>query len=127
MALPRGGRFLYICEDGLVHRCSQQRGKPGVPLERYAAADLVQEASRPKPCAPFCTVSCVHRVAVLDSIRERPAETLTAMLDRQKKRNPGFEASWLVKLLFWLFLAPGYRDFLAVVARRMFGVTHRTL
>lgn len=27
-----GGRFLYICEDGLVHYCSQQRGKPGVPL-----------------------------------------------------------------------------------------------
>jgi len=23
-----GGRFLYICEDGLVHYCSQQRGRP---------------------------------------------------------------------------------------------------
>ncbi len=30
-----GGRFLYICEDGLVHYCSQQRGKPGIPLEDY--------------------------------------------------------------------------------------------
>jgi len=27
-----GGRFLYICEDGLVHYCSQQRGRPGIPL-----------------------------------------------------------------------------------------------
>src|SRR5579885_889379 len=26
---PAGGRFLYICEDGLVHYCSQQRGHPG--------------------------------------------------------------------------------------------------
>ena len=121
-----GGRFVYVCEDGLVHRCSQQRGTPGIPLERCSAADLVREANRPKPCAPFCTVSCVHRVAVLDSIRERPAETLTAMLDRQKKRTPGFEASWLVKLLFWLFLNPGHACLWAGLTRRMFGVTHRT-
>ena len=25
-----GGRFLYICEDGLVHYCSQQRGHPAI-------------------------------------------------------------------------------------------------
>ncbi len=29
-----GSRYLYICEDGLVHYCSQQRGYPGVPLAR---------------------------------------------------------------------------------------------
>ena len=28
-----GARYLYICEDGLVHYCSQQRGYPGIPLE----------------------------------------------------------------------------------------------
>src|SRR6202041_607111 len=27
-----GSRFLYVCEDGLVHYCSQQRGFPGGPL-----------------------------------------------------------------------------------------------
>src|SRR6202050_3026728 len=26
-----GSRYLYICEDGLVHYCSQQRGYPGIP------------------------------------------------------------------------------------------------
>src|ERR1700729_2606574 len=30
-----GARYLYICEDGLVHYCSQQRGYPGVPLLQY--------------------------------------------------------------------------------------------
>ncbi len=30
-----GSRYLYICEDGLVHYCSQQRGFPGVPLAEY--------------------------------------------------------------------------------------------
>ena len=30
-----GSRYLYICEDGLVHYCSQQRGYPGVPLAEY--------------------------------------------------------------------------------------------
>ncbi len=38
-----GCRYLYICEDGLVHWCSQQRGMPGVPLERYGATDLRRE------------------------------------------------------------------------------------
>ncbi len=28
-----GARYLYICEDGLVNYCSQQRGFPGIPLE----------------------------------------------------------------------------------------------
>ena len=27
-----GARYLYICENGLVHYCSQQRGYPGIPL-----------------------------------------------------------------------------------------------
>ena len=30
-----GSRYLYICEDGLVHYCSQQRGYPGVPIAEY--------------------------------------------------------------------------------------------
>jgi hypothetical protein len=30
-----GGRYLYICEFGLVHYCSQQRGYPGVPIAEY--------------------------------------------------------------------------------------------
>ena len=32
-----GSRYLYICEDGLVHYCSQQRGYPGKPLMEYTA------------------------------------------------------------------------------------------
>src|SRR5438874_5075337 len=30
-----GARYLYICEDGLVHYCSQQRGYPAIPLGEY--------------------------------------------------------------------------------------------
>src|SRR5499425_3868116 len=33
-----GARYLYICEDGLVHYCSQQRGYPAIPLENYTLA-----------------------------------------------------------------------------------------
>src|SRR5579862_5420850 len=32
-----GSRYLYVCEDGLVHYCSQQRGYPGIPLAEYTA------------------------------------------------------------------------------------------
>src|ERR1035437_9693231 len=70
-----GARCLYICEDGLVHYCSQQRGYPGIPLEKYTIADLRREFHTEKPCAPHCTVSCVHQVSVLDAWRapQRPA------------------------------------------------------
>jgi MoaA/NifB/PqqE/SkfB family radical SAM enzyme len=64
-----GARYLYICEDGLVHYCSQQRGYPGIPLTKYTAADLRREYLAEKSCAPHCTVSCVHQVSVFDSWR----------------------------------------------------------
>ena len=47
-----GARYLYICEDGLVHYCSQQRGHPGVPLESYTVDDIRREFATPKSCAP---------------------------------------------------------------------------
>src|SRR6266481_4492628 len=64
-----GGRYLYICEDGLVHYCSQQRGYPAIPLEKYTVADLRREYLTEKSCAPHCTVSCVHQVSIFDSWR----------------------------------------------------------
>ncbi|MGI8842029.1 MAG: radical SAM protein [Caulobacteraceae bacterium] len=64
-----GARYLYICEDGLVHYCSQQRGAPGIPLLDYGPADIAREYKTAKPCAPFCTVSCVHQASFLDAWR----------------------------------------------------------
>jgi MoaA/NifB/PqqE/SkfB family radical SAM enzyme len=64
-----GARYLYICEDGLVNYCSQQRGAPGIPLDDYGQADIIREFDTPKACAPFCTVSCVHQASFLDAWR----------------------------------------------------------
>jgi MoaA/NifB/PqqE/SkfB family radical SAM enzyme len=61
-----GARYLYICENGLVHYCSQQRGYPAVPLDTYTLDDIRREFDTPKPCAPYCTVGCVHRVSTMD-------------------------------------------------------------
>jgi MoaA/NifB/PqqE/SkfB family radical SAM enzyme len=99
-----GGRFLYICEDGLVHYCSQQRGRPGIPLDEYTVDDIRREAARPKGCAPFCTISCVHQTAMLDEFRERPRETLAGILGRRRAMDPRFRTPATVKLLAWLFL-----------------------
>ena len=70
-----GARYLYICEDGLVHYCSQQRGYPGIPLEKYTIDDIRREYLTKKSCAPHCTVSCVHQVSIFDAWRapQRPA------------------------------------------------------
>jgi MoaA/NifB/PqqE/SkfB family radical SAM enzyme len=64
-----GARYMYICEDGLVHYCSQQRGFPGTPLEQYTVEDVRREYLTEKSCAPFCTVSCVHYVSYFDFFR----------------------------------------------------------
>jgi MoaA/NifB/PqqE/SkfB family radical SAM enzyme len=64
-----GARYLYICEEGLVHYCSQQRGYPGKPLEEYTVSDIRREYITEKGCAPMCTVSCVHQVSYFDSWR----------------------------------------------------------
>lgn len=64
-----GSRYLYICEDGLVHWCSQQRGYPGIPLDQYTPDMRHREFHTHKGCAPKCTVSCVQQVGLLDNWR----------------------------------------------------------
>jgi MoaA/NifB/PqqE/SkfB family radical SAM enzyme len=61
-----GARYLYICEDGLVHYCSQQRGYPAKPLAEYTVADIRREYRTAKSCAPRCTVACVHQISYID-------------------------------------------------------------
>jgi MoaA/NifB/PqqE/SkfB family radical SAM enzyme len=114
-----GGRFLYICEDGLVHYCSQQRGRPGIPLESYTPETLIQEAARPKECAPFCTVSCVHQTAMLDSFREQPREVLSQMIARRRERNPDYQPPPILNLLTWMFLDSGVSRALRALAVRV--------
>ena len=69
-----GSRYLYICEDGLVHYCSQQRGFPGIPLAQYTREHIRREFYTKKPCAKFCTVACVHVIATFDNWRAPQSE-----------------------------------------------------
>jgi MoaA/NifB/PqqE/SkfB family radical SAM enzyme len=61
-----GARYLYICEEGLVHYCSQQRGYPAKPLMEYTLEDVRREYRTAKGCAPRCTVACVHQISYID-------------------------------------------------------------
>jgi hypothetical protein len=117
-----GGRFLYICEEGLVHYCSQQRGRPGIPLEEYTVEDIQREAARSKGCAPFCTISCVHQTAMLDEFRERPGETLTGILDRRRALDPHFRPPAAVGVLSWLFLDQKRRGFFGQIMVSALGL-----
>jgi MoaA/NifB/PqqE/SkfB family radical SAM enzyme len=115
-----GGRFLYICEDGLVHYCSQQRGHPGIPLEQYTQADILRESTTVKECAPFCTISCVHQAAMVDDIRERPRATLAGIIERRKQRDPAWTAPASIRLLEWMFLQDDTRrDRIGALALRL--------
>jgi MoaA/NifB/PqqE/SkfB family radical SAM enzyme len=117
-----GGRFLYVCEDGLVHYCSQQRGKPGIPLEDYGVEDLRREAARPKGCAPFCTISCVHQTAMLDDFREKPRETLAGIMERRRETDASFRPPVAVRLLSWMFLDQRRRGFFGKLMLRALRV-----
>lgn len=92
---PAGGRHLYICEDGLVHYCMAQRGYPAIPLAQYSQEDIDRESKTPKPCAPYCTIFCVHRIALVDQIRTNPRQAIATLFpapeagaDPQASRPP---------------------------------------
>ena len=72
-----GSRYLYICEDGLVHYCSQQRGYPGVPVAEYTREDVKREFLTAKSCAPNCTIGCVHRISYIDHWRAPQTTTVS--------------------------------------------------
>jgi MoaA/NifB/PqqE/SkfB family radical SAM enzyme len=117
-----GSRYLYICENGLVHWCSQQRGYPAIPLEKYSQADLDREYSTVKSCAPLCTINCVHQTAILDEIREHPRETIVQLLSPgqaqlEPKKLPAF-----VRVLTWLFVSNRNRDWFSKAALRLLGL-----
>ena len=81
-----GARYLYVCEDGLVHYCSQQRGFPGKPLEEYTLEDIRREYITEKSCAPYCTVSCVHYVSYFDFWRGE--QTIRAVEPQPSQTDP---------------------------------------
>ncbi len=72
-----GSRYLYICENGLVHYCSQQRGFPGVPLADYTHEDVKREYRTAKSCSPNCTISCVHQISYIDHWRGAQSEMIS--------------------------------------------------
>lgn len=88
-----GARYLYVCEDGLVHYCSQQRGFPAKPLEQYSVDDIRREYMTQKGCAPYCTVSCVHQTSFIDFWRDPqihpPAEPAPNSLVQIQKHTAG--------------------------------------
>ncbi len=69
-----GARYLYVDEMGLVHYCSQQRGSPAIPLERYTLEDIRREYNTRKSCAPYCTVNCAQQVGAWDRWRSPQPE-----------------------------------------------------
>ncbi len=79
-----GARYMYICEDGLAALLLPSSAAIRASLlEEYTVADIRREYPTEKPCAPYCTVSCVHQVAYFDFFRgkqtlrmEVPAQNL---------------------------------------------------
>lgn len=120
-----GARYLYICEDGLVHYCSQQRGYPAIPLEQYTVADMEREYRKTKVCAPYCTISCVHRVAMIDHVREHPMEALKNFFPPKPGQGAYSGMPRAVRFLVWLFM-PGSqgkgRRALSNAAKKILGV-----
>ena len=116
-----GSRYLYVCEDGLVHWCSQQRGYPGIPLEHYRREHLERESRTIKPCAPFCTVGCVHRVAQLDELRERPVETLVEWF-APTPQHAARKIPIPIRALSWMFITNPHRDLFRNAVQRVFGI-----
>ncbi len=104
-----GARYLYVCEDGLVHWCSQRRGHPAIPLRDYTHEHIEREYGSRKECEPYCTISCVHRVAVLDEIRENPMEALVRIFPVQGTDGAGHHIPLPARILARMFATGRHR------------------
>jgi MoaA/NifB/PqqE/SkfB family radical SAM enzyme len=99
-----GGRHLYICEDGLVHYCMAQRGYPAAPLDQYTQEDMDREAKAVKSCAPYCTIFCIQRVALLDRLRENPKQVLVELFPAKESNGREARLPVPVRILSALFM-----------------------
>jgi MoaA/NifB/PqqE/SkfB family radical SAM enzyme len=117
-----GARFLYICEDGLVHWCSQQRGYPGIPLADYSHEDIQKQYAIVKECAPFCSISCVQQTAMLDEIRQNPRGMLQQLIERRRATDPNFQVPLLLRFIAWAFLENSRASTLQKAFVRLLGL-----
>ena len=103
--MPRGrALFVHLRRRACALLLAAARLSRGSHWPDYTTADVEREAGTEKSCAPLCTVSCVHRVALLDRLRVRPLETLDEMLPSDAR------APLSVRTLRWLFLTSRHRD-----------------
>ncbi len=117
-----GSRYLYVCENGLVPWCSQQRGYPAIPLSQYSAADLEREYHSSKPCAPLCTINCVQKTAVLDELRENPRETILRILSPPDRPLDSAQLPMSFRMLMAVFLDKKRGRWFSNVALRVLGL-----
>lgn len=118
---PAGGRHLYICENGLVHYCMAQRGYPAIPLEKYTQEDIERERKAPKSCAPYCTIFCIHRVALVDKIRENPQAALVQLFPGAETGGSAAKVPMPVRALTTAF-APARTGVLRKMALRVLNI-----
>ena len=116
-----GSRYLYVCEDGLVHWCSQQRGHPGIPLDDYGPEDLIRQYHAVKTCAPMCTVGCVHRVAQIDDLRRNPQQSLAQWFSGPQPGS-AMRLPASVRILMWAFVTNPQHELFRRAALRVFRV-----
>ena len=74
-----------------------------------------RESTSEKSCAPLCTVSCVHRVALLDRIRTQPIEALDEIMPASGS------GAVSVRVLRWMFVTSPHHDRFRAVAARLLG------
>ncbi len=66
-----GARYLYVCEDGLVHYCSQQRGLPGRAARVVHGRRHSTRVRDAQIVRPYCTVG-LRPSRVDDGLLEKP-------------------------------------------------------
>ena len=118
---PAGGSYTFAKTDWCIIARSSGASR-GFLWKNTRWKTCRREAARPKGCAPFCTISCVHQTAMLDDFRERPRETLAGILDRRREADPGFRPPVAVRVLSWMFLDQRRRGFFGKLMLRALGI-----
>ena len=80
--------------------------EPSQSFLKYGIEDLERELRTVKPCAPLCTVSCVHQVSMIDQFRESPRESLGRFFPAQPDGSVPYDPPGVIRVLVLMFLPP---------------------
>ncbi len=113
-----------ICTCASTGSCTTARSVAAGRGSRWPipGEDIEREGPTPKPCAPLCSVSCVHQTAMLDRFATGRGRRCVNLSRRGEPSTHRSRRRGLLKAAAWLFLEDAHAAAVSRLAARLLGI-----